>query len=94
MSEYWQRESDSSKKVAQEIAKTLRHYEESVGKKQTDRASQSRIDGLSMQQERNLTAVNQLLDSNSGFTEQSKFLVWCMLRQRPALERPAFRANP
>ena len=39
------------------------------------------------------------LDSNSGVTEQSDFLVWCkriftILRQQAALERPTFPTNP
>ena len=43
--ENWKREVDSSNKVAQEIAKTSRNYEESVAK-ETDRVRQLRIDDL------------------------------------------------
>ena len=42
---------------------------------ETDRARQLRIDELSIQRERNPTTVSQLLTRNSGFTDQSKFLV-------------------
>ena len=63
---------DSSKKVAQEIAKKLRSYEESVAKKQLE-PDTSRIDELSMQQERNPT-VSQLLIQIQDVTEQGEFL--------------------
>ena len=45
---------------AQEIAKQLNNYEESVAK-ETDRARQLRIDELSLQQERNPTTESRLL---------------------------------
>ena len=51
---------DSSKKVAQEIAKKFRNFKESVAK-ETDRARHLRIDELSTQQEVNPTVVSQLL---------------------------------
>ena len=41
---------------------------------ETDRARQLRIDDLSLQQERNPSAVSQLLTQNSGFAEQGEFL--------------------
>ena len=47
---------DSSKEVAQEIAKKLRIYEESVAQKQI--ARQLRIDELFVQQERHPSTVS------------------------------------
>ena len=67
--------------------------------KETDRARQARIGELSMHRERNLATVSQLLFSDLGITELSKFLVRCksictILNQGAALERPTFPIKP
>ena len=42
---------------------------------ETDQARQARIEELFMLQQRNPTTLSQMMAQNSGFTEQSKFLV-------------------
>ena len=66
-------ETDSSKKVAQEIAKKLRNYEESVTKKQIE-PNNCELMNLSLQQERNPSTVSQLLTQIQDLAEQGEFL--------------------
>ena len=76
--------------------KKLKNYEESVAKKQIEpRHWELKIVCATKEESYNCDSA---LDSNSGFTEQGKFLVWCkriftILTQRQ-LEHPTFPANP
>ena len=74
---YWKWDIDSSKKVAQEIVKKLRNYEESVAKKHIESAA----------------TMSQLLTQILDLQNKVNSFVWCkriftILRQRAALSVP------
>ena len=63
-------------KVAQELAKKLRKYEESVGK-EPHRARHLKFDELSVQQERDPNTVSQFLTQIQDLRNRGEFLVRC-----------------
>ena len=95
--EKWKWEIESSKRVAQEIAKKLRSYEESVAKKQTEPDIWELMSCLCIKREIPWLWFNCWLRFR---IYRRRWIPWPMqenftiLRQRAALDHPTFPANP